>query len=164
MNIFLKKAAVEQKTSECWSNIQREDEPETDYMEYFFKETNEARELNIILQKNLNKLSNDELNELALNILSECLGFFRYSSEIKGMNSDLSFMRFHSSVVWHLSDSIHNIPGHLNERLPLISYISEFFIFVEVFNKIEMKPIPRTNERFYLNLHLKEKWNYLYSS
>lgn len=110
-----------------------------DYMKYFFDGTRKTEDLYIIIKKNVQALPHDELRRLAKEVLSVSFNFLRFSS---GINIEFfrempNLLSLHLAVVWHLSDSVHNIPSHLDEPGELASYVSEFFQFLHILNSMD---------------------------
>ncbi|MEI2356259.1 hypothetical protein [Mesobacillus zeae] len=132
-----------------------------DYMKYFFDESNRNCELHQSICKKLDTYSLKELNKLATEVLSDSLGFLRYSSEVKEPYRNPSFINFHFAVIWHLSDSIHNIPTSLDDHFKLTRYLSGFFVFIYILKNLENKPLARFHERYYLDLNIT-KWEHFF--
>lgn len=125
----------------------------SDYMNYFFKERNN-KELSKPILNHLESLSYEELKKLAIDILSVTFGFLRYSAEFRGSHTEqLDNVNFYNAIIWHLSDATHNIPTHINEPpikgMGLTSYMTEFFVFVEVYERLKDRPrflrLPESN-------------------
>ncbi|MDQ0273486.1 hypothetical protein [Cytobacillus purgationiresistens] len=142
--------------------------PKYDYMQYFFHEINKYANLHESIQMKLEDYSKKELKEMANQVLTISYCFIRYSAEIKELQRVLSSLNFHFAVMWHLSDSLHNIPDSLNKDrthgdFGLAQYLSEFFVFNYLLENMENKPL-NYNQRFQYKLGIKTEWYHLYDS
>lgn len=110
------------------------------YLQLFFLIINDVhREKNKEITELLNGYSINDLQKIAIDILGVTMSFLRYSSEyyINGYLYDEEMIEFYHAVVWHLSDSTHNLPASIFEdKMNLILYISEFFEFCIALEKI----------------------------
>jgi hypothetical protein len=137
---------------------------EINYMQYFFDETKKHYGLHQVVKKNLELLSKDKQRGIAIDILSLSFSFLRSCSQEVNNEKLLNYINFYQSVIWHLSDAVHNLPTHLNESEFLLSgYLIEFFIFLYLLEKLENKPLTHQQEQVFLRLILfKDEWERLY--
>lgn len=107
-----------------------------DYNRYFFNNMNNNVVEATIIQ-NLNQLTDTELKELAVVTLREVFEFIRAFSAPGIIANKLKyFAEYKNAILWHLSDAVHNIPSHLEYPSKLISYLTEYFVFIENFEQL----------------------------
>jgi hypothetical protein len=134
-----------------------------DYMQYFHDENNSNLEISKVIENNLKQYSEEELQKLAVEILSMSFGKLRgLASESMPPNNNLL-----QAIVWHLSDAVHNLPPRINtydNRLPF--HLSEFFVFIYILDKIEMDKmlwLQRYQESSLIEFKFfKQHWEHLY--
>jgi hypothetical protein len=106
-----------------------------DYMQYFRDKDNGSHQISEGVENNLKKYSEEDLQKLAVDILSMSFGKLRgLASEPMPPGNNLL-----QAIVWYLSDAVHNLPPRINnynDSLP--SHLSEFFVFVYFLDKIEI--------------------------
>lgn len=138
-----------------------------DYRSYFFEKGNYEKEKMIYTK--LEALPLEELNEIGIQVLQHTFAFLKgtsgftshsYSS-VQYHAAVASVIRFHSTVVWFLSDSIDGIPRYLGDR-ELIDCLTRFFAFLNKLKGAEMPPLEDEMKQAYNWLTGNEEWKIIY--
>ena len=175
--MFLFKRGKENNTIECEheeinpkamiTTILEENEDSScyDYMQHFH-DLNRNSDLLLakVVESNLKQYSEEELEKLTVEILSFSFGKLRgLASEPMPPNNNLF-----QAIVWHLSDSVHNLPPRItkyDDSLPF--HLSEFFMFVyylDEFKFDKMQWLQRYQQSSLQDFKFfKQKWDHLYT-